>query len=301
MDRRVGNEYFSRSCVTETSAQLLSTFGVGRLSCVPNRSRALLLYYKTFFKGDDRQWVTFVHGAGGSSAVWFKQLRAFRECFNVLLLDLRGHGKSRDFHGEDGSYSIPSISRDIIEVMDHLEIESAHFVGVSLGTILVRCLGEIEPGRVQSMILAGAVTGFNLWARFLILVGQVLKHVVPFTILYRSLAWIIMPGERAKEARQVFAREARQVVPAEFKRWMRLTSEVNGAVGRWARERVAPSPTLFLMGGHDYIFLPAARECVARQKDAFLHIIEDAGHVCNVDCPEAFNRRALSFAKTHGS
>jgi pimeloyl-ACP methyl ester carboxylesterase len=41
------------------------------------------------------QWVTFVHGAGGSSSIWFKQIRDFQKHYNVLLLDLRGHGKSQ--------------------------------------------------------------------------------------------------------------------------------------------------------------------------------------------------------------
>ena len=36
-----------------------------------------------------------MHGAGGSSSIWYKQLRAFKENFNVLLIDLRGHGKSK--------------------------------------------------------------------------------------------------------------------------------------------------------------------------------------------------------------
>ncbi|EKB18825.1 hypothetical protein HMPREF1168_02599 [Aeromonas veronii AMC34] len=51
-----------------------------------------MLYHKTFELGPERDWVVFVHGAGGSSSIWFKQLRAYREHFNVLLLDLRGHG-----------------------------------------------------------------------------------------------------------------------------------------------------------------------------------------------------------------
>ena len=50
-----------------------------------------MLYHKTFELGPERDWVVFVHGAGGSSSIWFKQLRAYREHFNVLLLDLRGH------------------------------------------------------------------------------------------------------------------------------------------------------------------------------------------------------------------
>ena len=61
-----------------------------------------MLYHKTFELGPDRDWVVFVHGAGGSSSIWFKQQRAYREHFNELLLDLRGHGQSnqlqRHFH-----------------------------------------------------------------------------------------------------------------------------------------------------------------------------------------------------------
>ena len=48
----------------------------------------------TLYEADDKNapWVTFIHGAGGSSSVWFKQIRAFSKYFNLLLIDLRGHG-----------------------------------------------------------------------------------------------------------------------------------------------------------------------------------------------------------------
>ena len=42
-----------------------------------------------------KKWVTFVHGAGGSSSIWFKQIRVFKNEYNVLVLDLRGHGNSK--------------------------------------------------------------------------------------------------------------------------------------------------------------------------------------------------------------
>ena len=53
-----------------------------------------MLYHKTYFISEEKPWVTFVHGAGGSSSMWYPQIREFKEQFNVLLLDLRGHGKS---------------------------------------------------------------------------------------------------------------------------------------------------------------------------------------------------------------
>jgi pimeloyl-ACP methyl ester carboxylesterase len=53
-----------------------------------------MLYYKTYPKPDCAEWVVFVHGAGGSSSIWFKQIKDFSRYFNVLMVDLRGHGKS---------------------------------------------------------------------------------------------------------------------------------------------------------------------------------------------------------------
>ncbi|MBL6656939.1 MAG: alpha/beta fold hydrolase, partial [Flavobacteriaceae bacterium] len=54
-----------------------------------------MLHYQRFELDANKPWVTFVHGAGGSSSIWFKQIRDFRKEFNVLLLDLRGHGNSK--------------------------------------------------------------------------------------------------------------------------------------------------------------------------------------------------------------
>eukprot|EP00657_Telonema_sp_P-1_P003201 TRINITY_DN1777_c0_g1_i1.p1 TRINITY_DN1777_c0_g1~~TRINITY_DN1777_c0_g1_i1.p1 ORF type:complete len:104 (-),score=36.32 TRINITY_DN1777_c0_g1_i1:157-468(-) len=51
-----------------------------------------MLHYTTYLLKPEAPWVTFVHGAGGSSAIWFKQVRDFKKSFNVLLVDLRGHG-----------------------------------------------------------------------------------------------------------------------------------------------------------------------------------------------------------------
>ena len=84
--------------------------------------------------------MTFVHGAGGSSTIWFKQLREFRKHFNVLLMDLRGHGRSKKNLKAlfEKRYTFKSVSKDVIDVLDHLKISQTHFVGMSLGTIVIR-------------------------------------------------------------------------------------------------------------------------------------------------------------------
>ena len=56
-----------------------------------------MLHYTVYkAKNNSEQWVTFIHGAGGNSSIWFNQVRFFSAYFNILLVDLRGHGKSID-------------------------------------------------------------------------------------------------------------------------------------------------------------------------------------------------------------
>lgn len=253
-----------------------------------------MLSYKTFGSQRSDDWVVLVHGAGGSSAVWFKQIREFQKRFNVLLIDLRGHGRSQAYHGDGGKYTVDAIGRDIIEVLDREGIDAAHFIGVSLGTIFIRAIVELAPRRVKSAIYAGAVSGFTAWARILILAGQVLKYVIPFQTLYGTFAWIIMPGKKAREARRVFIAESKRVSPEEFSRWLRLIPEVSRRLREWAT-RISDCRSLYVMGSRDYMFLPPARMSVERSANSFLEVIEGVGHVCNIERPQRFNEIVISF------
>lgn len=258
-----------------------------------------LLHYRIYECAPDCDWVIFVHGAGGSSTTWFKQIRDFSRHFNVLVVDLRGHGGSRHLSAHvTSNYSFEDISRDILEVMDHLHIEQANFVGMSLGSILVRNLAEMAPDRVQSLILGGAITRFNLRSRFLVSLGNLFKRIVPYMWLYRFFAWIIMPRKSHREARLLFISDAQKLCQREFIRWFRLTWRINPLL-KLFEEKEIHVPTLYLMGQQDHMFLPPVRQLIKKHKNSFLQIIENAGHVCNIDRPQLFNRYALTFLQTH--
>lgn len=259
------------------------------------QKRALLNYTK-YINENAHSWVTFVHGAGGSSSIWFKQLREFKKHFNVLLLDLRGHGNSKPnlkdtFNSE---YTFDAITEDIVEVIDFENIERSHYIGISLGTILIRNLAEKHPHRVETMIMGGAIMKLNLRSQILMKLGVVFKSIIPYLWLYKFFAFVIMPNKNHKESRSLFVREAKKLYQKEFIRWFKLTSEINPLL-RFFRSADIKIPTLYVMGGEDYLFLPSIRKIANAHENSNLFIIEDCGHVVNVEQPKLFNRMVIGY------
>jgi pimeloyl-ACP methyl ester carboxylesterase len=245
------------------------------------------------------QWVTFVHGAGGSSSIWFKQIRDFQKEYNVLLLDLRGHGESKTNLKKafQHKYTFSALANDILEVLDYLQIQKSHFVGISLGTILIRQLAEMYPDRVQSMIMGGAILKMNFRSQILMFLGNTFKYILPYLLLYRFFAFVIMPNKNHKQSRILFINEAKKLYQKEFIKWFKLTAEINPVL-RWFRQVELNIPTLYVMGEEDYMFLPAVRKVVeSHYRSSKLCVIQNSGHVVNVEQPVLFNSEVLSFIK----
>ena len=256
-----------------------------------------MLYFKQFLHSQSSEWVVFIHGAGGSSAVWHKQLRDFQKDFNLLLIDLRGHGKSAEMPEAiwKQHYTFEAVTKDILEVLDHLKLPPAHFMGVSLGTILARQLAEMAPARVKSLVMAGAVTRLTVQSRLLVFFGNTFKQIIPYMWLYRLFAFVIMPNKNHKQSRLLFINEAKKLYQKEFIKWFKLTAEINPIL-KWFRQEELNIPTLYIMGEEDYMFLPSVRKVVEKHfKSSQLFVVQQCGHVVNIEQPLTFNFTVISF------
>ncbi|MBN08774.1 MAG: 2-succinyl-6-hydroxy-2,4-cyclohexadiene-1-carboxylate synthase [Flavobacteriaceae bacterium] len=249
-------------------------------------------------KKSNSPWITFVHGAGGSSSIWFKQIRFFRRFFNIILIDLRGHGSSRNLSSVKykSKYTFDDVTNDIIEVLDFEDIKKSHFVGISLGTILIRKLAELSPKYVLSMVMAGAIIELNFRSRILMHIGNLTKSFLPYMWIYKFFAFIVMPNANHKDSRLLFVREAKKLYRKEFIKWYKLTSEIIPLLKIFRKVEIK-IPTLYIMGSQDYLFLPSVKELVAKHSFSKLLVFPKCGHLVNIEKPDLFNNEILSFLK----
>lgn len=257
-----------------------------------------MIYHRKFIHPKSSTWVVFVHGAGGSNVVWFRQLKEFKKNFNVLLVDLRGHGKSKPpIQDEDSGYSFDEVAMDVIGIMDHLEIRKAHLVGISLGCIVIRAIDKLAPGRAESIILGGAIIQFNKTLKVLIGMAKILNSVLPYMWLYKINALILMPYRKHRESRNIFIKEAIKLGEKEFAKWMKMSREIKSNLNDFLKKEPS-APVLYLMGDGDHMFLPMVAELVKRQVNSKLEIIKNSGHCCNLDQAGLFNECCIRFIES---
>lgn len=101
-----------------------------------------------------------LHGAFGSCENWFDfgYPEKLREDYQLILVDLRGHGKSDKPH-DPNYYSVKLFVQDMIAVLDEVGVGVCHSVGISFGGWIVYSLWREHPERIKSMILLDGVPG----------------------------------------------------------------------------------------------------------------------------------------------
>lgn len=253
-----------------------------------------LLHFETHHLSEDAPWLVFVHGAGGAIASWNYQREAFQDHFNLLMLDLRDHGRSKNLKPEHKKYDFDIICRDILSVIDHLHIEQAHFISLSMGSILLQRLDEMRPGLAKSLIFAGGVFKANWRIHLFAHGGKILSYLLSYRQLYTLFSWLVMPRKNHAFARRVYRMQSRRLSPREYLKWLGLYRDFFRVLRRFFRKPLA-KPSLVVMGSQDHIFLDAAQRFARRQTRAHLQVIERCGHICNIERPEVFNRLALEF------
>ena len=147
------------------------------------------------------------------------------------------------------------------------------------------------------MVLAGAILKFNIQSNMLMIFGNFLRSIVPFLLLYKLEAFIIMPKKNHRESRLLLVKECKKLNQKEFIRWCKLTRGIKKVL-KSQRQIDIKTPSLYVMGAEDHIFLPSVRKAVSSFTNAQLCVVENSGHVVNIDQPKPFNDTVIKFLKS---
>jgi pimeloyl-ACP methyl ester carboxylesterase len=98
--------------------------------------------------------IIFLHFGGGNLTMWQRAAPHFQDDYRLILVDLRGHGRSDKPHTGN---TIDEMAKDVVGMMDSLEIERAHVIGSSLGAEVGLSLAANFPKRVSSLVCEGAL------------------------------------------------------------------------------------------------------------------------------------------------
>ena len=258
-----------------------------------------MLHYKTIENNHSDKCIVMVHGAGGSIEVWFRQVADYARHFNLLLVDLAGHGGSANEAFGKG-FNFSKAAEQVMEVVNHLKIKKGHFMGLSLGSIVVRIIAKENPHQVASMVLAGAVTKLNAKVRTLLTLATTFKRLIPYPLIKKVIAKCIIPQEKYENSKRLFLKNAKKVSFDSFLNWLKLGDGIGKYIKELFEEYIS-IPTLYLMGEDDKLFLPQVQQTVKNGgENVSLIVVPNAGHVCNVDNKRFFNQHSLEFLQSVG-
>ena len=112
--------------------------------------------YKTFYylkKENETIPIVFIHGVGLTNEMWSSQVNFFKDK-NILTYDLIGHGKTPL---QKIQLNFEDFIKQLINLINELEIKKIHLVGFSLGSLIARQFASIHSDRLSSLVLHGSI------------------------------------------------------------------------------------------------------------------------------------------------
>ncbi len=260
---------------------------------------AVKLYYEETGAGAP---MVFVHEFAADHRSWELQMRHFGQRYRCVTFGARGYPPS-DVPEKPESYSQNRATDDILAVMDHLKIDKAHVVGLSMGGFATLHFGFRHPTRALSLVVAGVGYGAEK--------DQQAKFRGEVEVVARSLTTEGMEKFAAKYAYGPTRVQFENKDPRGFAQFKKELAEhsapgsANTQLGVQAQRpslydlldkmRAMTVPTLILTGDEDWPCLAPSVLMKREIPSAALAVMPNCGHTINLEDPDLFNQIVGDF------
>lgn len=244
--------------------------------------------------------VVFISPLGGDSSFWMRQVPVFAESFRVITFDARGTGISTPC--SDGC-SVEELASDLIGLLDHLQVRSAHLIGLAMGGLVALEVAARRPDLARSLVLASCYDAPDDRLRELTALWRELARTDGMEALFeQTLHAVFSPGYVARNRAEM----------DKLKTFFRLTmhdpesfcQHSIAGVG-YDTQPVLPrvqSPTLILHGSGDQVIDRGhASRLAAGLPNARFAEIEAGSHFMSWESADAFNDMVLCFLRSTGT
>jgi proline iminopeptidase len=257
------------------------------------------LYYEEAGSGTP---ILFSHEFAGDYRNWEPQMRFFARRHRCITYSARGY-KPSDVPGDPKAYSYKHWASDAVAILDHLKIDKAHFVGLSMGGYTAVVLGMLFPQRLLSLTAAGAGSGSER------------AHIEELRKSWRELADMFESKGSAEVARTYGMGQARIPFlvkdPRGFEEFSKMFSEHDArgsALTMRGFQCERPSlydfeadirkievPALIVVGDEDEPCLEPSVLLKQWMPTSGLVVVPRTGHVVSEEEPALFNEAVADF------
>jgi 3-oxoadipate enol-lactonase len=239
--------------------------------------------------------VVLLHGFPFNRSMWSEQIEALTVRHRVLAPDLRGHGETTATEAT----TMEDMARDVSALMEQRNISRAAVCGLSMGGYVALALMRMFPLRARALVLADTRAGEDTEE------ARANREVQAQKVLQEGMAAIVDTMLPKLLTRQTLTKNPSLV--SRVREMILKTNPVGAAAAlrAMAQRRNQTSflsrivaPALIIVGREDAITPVAEAELIHREiGGSRLEVIEDAGHLSNLEQPERFNEALTRFLR----
>jgi pimeloyl-ACP methyl ester carboxylesterase len=251
----------------------------------------LLVHYEVAGEGPP---LVLLMGLGCPGALWWLQVEAFAEHYQVIAPDNRGVGRTEKPVVE---YSTELMADDVANLLNILGIPQAHILGMSMGGAIAQQMALRHPGMVDRLILACTFSEMSPYGEEIVAVWRLLAERAGMEALGRLLlVQSVTPRfyaehpDRLAKLREIFAAFPQPVDAYLRQNWACARHRTTEQLCR------VSSPTLVLAAERDMLTPPGAMKLIHQHiAGATFVVIPRSGHGFMWEVPEQFNSAVLAF------